>query len=109
MVINRRLGGESSREIVSCRAARACVRAIWLPSGVRSQKWLPPFSLFPLWPAELSLVGFWGDELSLFPSPHPPTSYPTLVGLIGINQFRMRMTRHINNYHADRRHSAKLF
>ena len=41
-------------------------------------------SLFPSWPAELFLFPFGGDKLSLFLSLHPQTSYPTLVGLIGM-------------------------
>ena len=72
----RRLGGESNQEIVSCRAVRVCVRTclrvVWLPSGIGSQKRLLPFCLFPLWPAELSLFPVGGDELSLFPSLHLP-------------------------------------
>ena len=39
-----------------------------------------PFSCFL---AELPLFPFGGDELFLFPSPHPQTTYPILVGLIG--------------------------
>ena len=31
----------------SFRFVRACERAVWLPSGIRSQKRVPPFSLFP--------------------------------------------------------------
>ena len=49
-LVNRRVGGESNQEIVSCRAVRACVltfvRAVWLPSGFRSQRRQPVFSLF---------------------------------------------------------------
>ena len=46
---------------------RAGVRALWLPSGIRSQKGLPTFSLFPLGLGELSLFPFWLGELSLPP------------------------------------------
>ena len=49
-----------------------CVCAVWLPSGIGSQKRLPVFSLFLCGPAELSLFHFGGYELSLFPSPHRP-------------------------------------
>ena len=53
--INRRLRGESNWEIVSFRfvsLVRARVRAVCLPSGIRSQKWLPIFAFF------LCLAGF---------------------------------------------------
>ena len=50
--IYRRLGGESNREIVSCRA---CVRALWLPSEIGSQFGARTFSLFPFSDAMLSL------------------------------------------------------
>ena len=43
-----------------------------------------PFSLFPFCPGKLSLFPFGPGELCLFPSRTPQTSYPTLVGLIGI-------------------------
>ena len=65
--LNRSLGGESNREIVSFRFVRACVRTVWLPSGIRSQKWLPFFPRFPLSLFGLSLFLFWLGELSLFP------------------------------------------
>ena len=51
---------------------RACVRAVWLLSGIGSEKWSPAFPLFPLWCTELALFSFGADELSLFPSPRPP-------------------------------------
>ena len=35
--VDRRLGVESNQEIVSCRAVRACVCAVWFPSGIGSQ------------------------------------------------------------------------
>ena len=44
-----------------------CVRAVWLPGGIGSQKVLPPFSLSPFGPGDLSLFPFWLGELSLFP------------------------------------------
>ena len=48
--IKNRLGAESKREIVSFRFIRAWVRAAWLPSGIRSQKCAPSFSLVPFAP-----------------------------------------------------------
>ena len=76
--------GESTPEIVSCRAmracgragVRACVRAVWLPRGIGSQKFsLHGVRVFPF---------FQGDEFSISLPPHPQTSCPTLVGLIGM-------------------------
>ena len=86
-IINQNIGGlgvSPNPTGKSFRFVHACVRAVWLTSGIGSQKSLLAFSLFPLWGAELSLFPFDGDELSLF-SPPPPkkTSYPTLVGLMG--------------------------
>ena len=89
--VNRRLGVESNREIVSCRVVscrvvpcvRACVRAVWLPSGIGSQTGLRPF-LFSLYGAPSFPFSLFGA--TSFPFPLPPTpqiSYPTLVGLIG--------------------------
>ena len=52
--------------------ARACVRAGWLPSGMRSQELLAGLLPFPFCRGELSLFLFGDDELSLFPSPLPP-------------------------------------
>ena len=71
----------------SFRFVRACVRAVWLLTGIGLQHWVHVFSLLPLCGADLSLLPFGGDELSLFPSSHPPkqSSDPTLVGLIGID------------------------
>ena len=60
------VGGGSNREIVSCRAVRASVRAGWLPSGIGSQKSLPAISLFPFGLGELSLYPFWLGGLFLF-------------------------------------------
>ena len=41
------IGGDSNLEIVSfrvvCACLRACVRTVWLPSGIRTQKRLRPF------------------------------------------------------------------
>ena len=79
---DRRLGGESNREVVSCRAVRACLRARGL---VAQWTWLAKvfatISPFPFWGADpFSLSG-----ATSFPFSFPPqTSYPTLVGLIGI-------------------------
>ena len=92
---NRRLGGCSTGK--SFRFVRACVRAVWLPSGIGSQiRWagLFPFPYGPGLVVGLFLFwagwswgafpfAFWARDLSLFPSPTPQTSYPTLVGLIG--------------------------
>ena len=63
------------------RFVRECVRAVWLPSGIGSQRWPSVFSLFPLWRAELSPFPFGGDDLPPFPPPHPPNRLPTLVEL----------------------------
>ena len=57
--------GESNQEIVSFRFV-SLVRAVWLPSGIRSQKWLPTFSIFLFCLFELSLFPFCLFELSLF-------------------------------------------
>ena len=81
----------------SFRFVRACVRAVWLPSGIGSKVLRAGLFPFPFWLGQV--VGFflcwpgwsrgafpfpfWARELSLFPSPTPQTSYPTLVGLIG--------------------------
>ena len=46
---------ESTREIVSCRAMRACVRAVWMLSG--NQITFLPFSLFRVGILSFSLVG----------------------------------------------------
>ena len=69
LYFNRRWGGESKREIVSFRFVRECVRAVWLPGGIWSQKFFValPFSLL---------------ERRTFPFPFAPppyTSYPSLV------------------------------
>ena len=72
--LDRRLGvrptGKSFRFV---SFVRACVRAVRLPSGIRSQILAPTVSL--------SLFGLASFPFSL---PHvPQTSYPSLVGLIG--------------------------
>ena len=93
--IKSEVGGCSTGK--SFRFVRACVRAVWLPSGIGSQKLWAGLFPFPFGPAVvlgLFLFGpgwargafpfpFWSRELSLFPSPTPQTSYPTSVGLIG--------------------------
>lgn len=61
--IGSEVGGESNQEIVLFRFVRVCVRAVWLPSGIRYAKTVPPFSLFSFHPA----------EFSLFPFSHPKT------------------------------------
>ena len=67
---NRRLGGESNREIVSCRA---CVRAVRMPGEIRARNVVLARSLFPF-----RLGGF---PFSLVDPPSPPTSYPALLAL----------------------------
>ena len=78
----RRLGGESNREIVSCRAVCACVRSGCL---VESDLKSPcPIFLFPFMGRRAFPFPFLGRRAFPFPSPSPPdpqTSYPTLVGL----------------------------
>ena len=85
----------------SFRSVRACVPAVWLPSGIGSQ--IPLVGLFPFPFGPCLVVGlflfwagwswggfpfpFWAWELSLFPSPTPQTSYPTSVGLIRCDGF----------------------
>ena len=50
------------------RFVRACVRAVWLLSGTRSQKNVLPFSIFPFGSGHhLSLFSFFLNEFSLFP------------------------------------------
>ena len=130
-MLDRSLGGESNQEIVSCRAVRACLRAVWLPIGIGSQKSLPtfpfsllvsasfPFSLFGVGSFPFSLVWMmckvykvyrlykvckvykvykmfkvckvWKmfevytvDQVSKVFPPIRQTSYPALVGHIGI-------------------------
>ena len=72
----------------SFRFVRASVRAVWLPSGIGSQK--RPGSPFPfslLVPGGLGAFPFWSrvvlGSFPFSPSPTPQTSYPTVVGLIG--------------------------
>ena len=77
------IGGWGCTTGKSFRFARSCVRAVWLPSGFASQKRMLPFSLYgpPSFP-------FWGRRI---PLPHvPQTSYPFLVGLIGIFDIAVR-------------------
>ena len=92
-----KIGGWGCSTGKSFRFVRACVHAVWLPSGIRSQ--IPWAGLFPFafglglvvglflfglgWSWGAFPFPFWARELSLFPSPTPQTSYPTLVGLIG--------------------------
>jgi hypothetical protein len=75
------------------RFVRARVRAVWLPNGIGSQiRWAGLFP-FPFWAGLVVVLFLCGPggpgELSLFPSPTPQTSYPTLVGLIGIVRIRL--------------------
>ena len=73
--------GVLNREIVSL--VRACVPAVWLPSGIASKVVANVFP-FPFRGGVLFPFPFWGAELSLFPSlPRKKTSYPILVGLVG--------------------------
>ena len=67
--------GKSTWEIGSLHFVRACVSAVWLPSGIRSQTLLPTLSV--------SLLLRWTFRFAFLPSPHPQTSYPILVWLIG--------------------------
>ena len=60
----------------SFRVVRACVRAVRMPSEIRARNRVRAPSLFPF------AVGCF--PFSLESPPLPPTSYPTLVGLIGI-------------------------
>ena len=76
-----------NREIVSFRVVRACAR-LAMPSQfpgqtVKKKKKKKCLSLFPLSPMAFpfSLRGW----LFPFPTPLPPTSYPTLIGFIGID------------------------
>ena len=65
---------------------RACLRAVWFPSGIRTQKVAPMFSLLPFEPGSFPL-----------PLPSPPqTSYPTLVGLSGISISIIRISFVLN-------------
>ena len=54
-----------NREIVSCRAVRACVRAVWMPCGIQAQNRLPVLSLFPL--ASPAFPFSLEESYSLFP------------------------------------------
>ena len=57
--------GKSFRSISFVHVClRACVRAVWFPSGIWTQKGPPAFLLFP--------YAFSSFPFSLFPSPHPP-------------------------------------
>ena len=62
--------GKSFR-VVPC--VRAGVRAVWLPSGIGSQRWLPLFPLVPFGAPNFcfSLLGALNFPF-LFPFPHPP-------------------------------------
>ena len=61
--VDRRLGGDSDREIVSFRS---CVRAVWLPGGIRAQ--MTPGSFpFSLLPRRVFPFPLWGRAFSLFP------------------------------------------
>ena len=74
----RRLGGETSWEIVSFHS---CVRALWMSGGNPPKSSSGRVFPFPFY------LGFTLGRLSLFPFifPHPPTSYPASAGFIGIN------------------------
>ena len=77
-------GPPRNREIVSCRAVRAYVRArgAW-SSEISGKAWvvLFPFSLLPRRPFPFPLRPI---PFPLRPPPSPQSSYPTLVGFIGI-------------------------
>ena len=82
------IGGWGCSTGKSFRFVRAGVRAVWLPSGIGSQ--IPLAGLFPFpflpWGALPFPFLPWGAFPCRFP--HPQTSYPTLVGLIGISRLR---------------------
>ena len=62
-IVHRRLGwGESNRELVPFRFARACLRARGL---------VAPWNSIAEVAITLFSFSFWVDELSLFLSPHP--------------------------------------
>ena len=84
---NRRLGGESNRQKVSCRAVQ-CVRACGRSGCLVEfdfKRPCPhvPFSLVGAPSFPFSLLGATSFPISLPPTSQ--TSYPTLVGLIGFN------------------------
>ena len=65
------------------RFVRACVRAVWLPSGIGSDMKVPtlvPFSC-DLWELTLFVLVMGSFIVSLAATPQ--TSYPSLVDLIG--------------------------
>ena len=77
---NRRLGGESNREIVSFRVVRAFLRARGLVALWNSMPKLRAYLFpFPLWGAELSLFPFGAPSFPFFPPQNPQNSCPTSV------------------------------
>ena len=68
----------------SFRFVRACVRVVWLSSGIGSQIVRIILFPFPFWSREAFPFPSWARGDSPFPfPPTPQTSYPTLFGLIG--------------------------
>ena len=66
---------------------RSCVRAVWLPRGIRKQKTMPTFSFSifgaPKFSFPIVYIAY-GVYTMLFPPPAPQTSYRALVMLIGM-------------------------
>ena len=67
---HRRLEGCSTGK--SFCFVRACVRTVWLPSGIGSKCLLVAVFPFHVLPWGAFPFPFWGAELSLFHSPHSP-------------------------------------
>jgi hypothetical protein len=67
-------GGRSTGK--SFRSVRACVRAVWLPSGIGAQcVWAVLFP-FPFWSRGAFPFPFWAQ--GAFPFPFPPPSKPPI-------------------------------
>ena len=77
----------------------ASVRAVWLPSGIHSQRKPLTFSLFSFGRLFFIFSVLGGPSCPFPCTPHPQTSYPTLLGFIGV------MTRDFN--HSDPKVNAK--
>ena len=80
----------------SFRLVRACVRAVWLPSGIGSKCCWPGFSLFPLGSARSWGFSFCGPggfgELSLFP--FAAASFPFSLLVPGSFPFALEVKIH---------------
>ena len=68
---------------------RACGRAVWLPKELDLKRGCCPFPFSLLVPASFPFSLLGATSFPFFPSPHPLTSYSTLVGLIGNNNRRL--------------------